>query len=89
MATTSPATPAEFPTVRVDDAANAESGRIPVTRNLVMDAVEQVMLTEDRPAFRPGGALEEAGDVTGPAPEASAGASTAGTSAGASTAGAS
>lgn len=87
MATTSAVTPAEFPTVRVDDAANAESGRIPVTRNLVMDAVEKVMLIEDRPAFRPGGALEEAGDITGRAPDPSAGASTASTSAGASTAG--
>lgn len=63
MAITVPRKPAEFATVTVREAANADSGRIPVTRKLVIDAVEEVMLGEDRPSFRPGGALEEAGDL--------------------------
>lgn len=73
MATTIPNTPAEFPTLTIREAANADVGRIPVTRRLVMDAVEEVMLQEDRPSFRSGGALEEAGGMTSVPREESAG----------------
>lgn len=62
MTSTMQSVPTEYPEVSVEGAAHAEAGRIPITRELVMNAVERVMIEEDRPAFRKGGALEQAGE---------------------------
>ena len=79
MAATTSSGPAEYPILTVDDAASADAGRIPVTRGLVMEAVEAVMLQDDRPAFRPGGALEQAGGVSSASRDVSDGTSITGT----------